>query len=87
MHHGEENVDPEWQYEMNGSDDGSSDYSGYNDDNDDSENSEGNLTTISSSDDEDDGDDDDDDDDDIQKEGSGGTPWGNMYQLPPINID
>jgi hypothetical protein len=41
------------------------------------------LTTISSSDDEDDGD----DDDDIQKEGSGGTPWGNMYQLPPINID
>ena len=87
MHHGEENVDPEWQHEMNGSDDGSSDYSGYNDDNDDSENSEGNLTTISSSDDEDDGDDDDDDNDDIQKEGSGGTPWGNMYQLPPINID
>jgi hypothetical protein len=82
MHHGEENVDPEWQHEMNGSDDGSSDYSSYDDD--DSENSEGNLTTISSSDDEDDGD----DDDDIQKEGSGGgTPWGNMYQLPPINID
>jgi hypothetical protein len=82
MHHGEENVDPEWQHEMNGSDDGSSDYSDYNDD-DDSENSEGNLTTISSSDDEDDGD----DDDDIQKEGSGGTPWGNMYQLPTVNID
>jgi hypothetical protein len=78
MHHGEENVDPEWQREMNGSDDdGSSDYSSYDDD--DSENSEGNLTTISSSDDEDDG------DDDIQKEG--GTPWGNMYQLPPVNID
>lgn len=83
MHHGEENVDPEWQHEMNGSDDGSSDYSDYNDD-DDSENSEGNLTTISSSDDdEDDGD----DDDDTQKEGSGGTPWGNMYQLPPVDID
>jgi len=88
MHHGEENVDPEWQHEMNGSDDGSSNYSDYNDDddnddnddNDDTENSEGNLTTISSS--------SDDDDDDIQKDGSsGGTPWGNIYQLPPVNID
>ncbi len=85
MHHGEENVDPEWQREMNGSDDdddGSSDYS--SDDEDDNDNddddSEGNLTTVSSSSDED-------EDDDIQKEGSGGTPWGNMYQLPPVNID
>ena len=77
MHNGEENVDPEWQHEMNGSDDGSSDYSGDDDDDDDDddESEEGNLTTISSS--------DEDDDDDTQKEGS----WGNMYQLPPVNID
>ena len=76
MHNGEENVDPEWQHEMNGSDDGSSDYSSGDDDDD----SEGNLTTISSSDDEDN----EDDDDDTQKEEGS---WGNMYQLPPVNID
>ena len=74
MHHGEENVDPEWYREMNGSDSESGDYSG-----DDDDESEGNLTTISSS------DEDNDDDDDIQKEG--GSPWGKMYQLPPIDID
>lgn len=80
MHNGEENVDPEWQHEMYGSDSESDDYSGHDEDSEDSggdddddDESEGNLTTISSS----------DDDDDTQKEGS----WGNMYQLPPINID
>ena len=77
MHNGEENVDPEWQHEMNGSDDGSSDYSDYDDDD-----SEGNLTTISSSDDDEDNED---DDDDTQKEEE--ESWGNMYQLPPVNID
>ena len=76
MHHGEENVDPEWQYEMYGSsedgssdsgdDDGSSE-SGDDDDDDDDE-SEGNLTTISSS-------SSDEDDDKV---------WGKMYQLPDI---
>ena len=89
MQNGEENIDPEWQYEMYGTDDdesGSEDDSG--DDDDDDESEEGNLTTISSSDDDDD--DNDDDDDDIQKEGSEGnlgSPWGDMYQLPPVNID
>jgi hypothetical protein len=83
--HGEENVDPEWYREMYGSENGSEDSgdysgddegsedSGDDDDEDNDDESEGNLTTVSSS----------DDDDDIQKEGS----WGNMYQLPPINID
>jgi len=90
MHHGEENVDPEWYREMNGSDSESGDYSGDDEgsedsgEDDDDDESEGNLTTISSS--------DEDDDDDTQKEGSegknqGGSPWGNMYQLPPIDID
>ena len=88
MQNGEENIDPEWQYEMYGSDE--DDESG---DDDDDETEEGNLTTISSSSDDDD-DDNDDDDDDIQKEGSEGrnawhlgSPWGDMYQLPPVNID
>ena len=83
MQNGEENVDPEWHYEMYGTDD---DESG-DDDDDDDESEEGNSTTIiSSSDDEED--DDDHDDDDIQKEGSKanlGSPWGNMYQLPDID--
>ena len=84
MQNGEENVDPEWHYEMYGTDD---DESG-DDDDDDDESEEGNSTTIiSSSDDEED--DDDHDDDDIQKEGSTkanlGSPWGNMYQLPDID--
>ena len=94
MQNGEENIDPEWQYEMYGSED---DESG---DDDDDETEEGNLTTISSSsddddddnDDDDDDDDNDDDDDDIQKEGSEGrnawhlgSPWGDMYQLPDID--
>ena len=92
MQNGEENVDPEWHYEMYGTDDdesGDDDDSGNDDDDDESE--EGNLTTISSSDDDDD--DNDDDDDDIQKEqkegseGNLGSPWGDMYQLPPVNID
>ena len=70
MHNGEENIDPEWQYEMYGSDD---DESG---DDDDDESEEGNLTTISSS----DNDDDDDNEDDK-------VWWGDMYQLPPVDID
>ena len=54
MHHGEENVDPEWQYEMNGSSEDGSEYSGDDEgsesgDDDDDDESEGNLTTISSS--------------------------------------
>ena len=76
MQNGEENIDPEWQYEMYGTDDdesGSEDDSG--DDDDDDESEEGNLTTISSSDD----DDDDNEDDKVW--------WGDMYQLPPVNID
>ena len=95
MQNGEENIDPEWQYEMYGSDDDESgdddsgddesgdDESGdddEDDDDDDDESEQGNLTTISSS--------DDDDDDDIQKEGSKAnksSPWGNMYQLPDID--
>ena len=86
MHHGEENVDPEWHYEMYGSDSESGDDEGSEDSGDDDDESEGNLTTISSS------SDDEDDDDDTQKEGSegknqGGSPWGNTYQLPPIDID
>ena len=90
MQNGEENVDPEWHYEMYGTDDdesGDDDDSGNDDDDDESE--EGNLTTISSSDDDDD--DNDDDDDDIQKEqkegseGNLGSPWGDMYQLPDID--
>ena len=84
MQNGEENVDPEWHYEMCGTDD---DESG-DDDDDDDESEEGNSTTISSSSD-DEEDDDDHDDDDIQKEGSTkanlGSPWGNMYQLPDID--
>jgi hypothetical protein len=73
MHHGEENVDPEWQYEMygsseDGSDDGSDDGSSESGDDDDDDESEGNLTTISSS-------SSDDDDDKV---------WGKMYQLPDI---
>ena len=85
MQNGEENVDPEWQYEMygedsedseSGDDEGSSDSGG------DDESEDGNLTTISSI--------DDDEDEDIQKEeGSEGqqhsSPWGNMYQLPDID--
>ena len=75
MHHGEENVDPEWQYEMNGSsEDGSHDGSSESgdDDDDDDDESEGNLTTISSS---------SSDDDEKDKEDK---VWGNMYQLPDI---
>jgi hypothetical protein len=73
MQNGEENVDPEWQYEMYGSsedgsdDDGSDD--GSSESGDDDDESEGNLTTISSS------SSDDDDDDKV---------WGKMYQLPDI---
>ena len=76
MHHGEENVDPEWQYEMNGSSEDGSEYSGDDegssesgDDDDDDDESEGNLTTISSS------SSSDEDDDKV---------WGKMYQLPDI---
>ena len=73
MHHGEENVDPEWQYEMYGSsEDGSEDSgdegSSESGDDDDDDESEGNLTTISSS-------SSDEDDDKV---------WGKMYQLPDI---
>ena len=73
MQNGEENVDPEWQYEMYGSDD---DESGDDDDqdDDDDESEEGNLTTISSS-----SDDDDDDNEDDK------VWWGDMYQLPDID--
>ena len=79
MHHGEENVDPEWQYEMYGSSedgsddgslDGSDDGSSESGDDDDDDESEGNLTTISSS-----SSSSDDDDDKV---------WGKMYQLPDI---
>ena len=70
MQNGEENIDPEWQYEMYGSEDESGD----DNDDDDDESEEGNLTTISSS---------DDDDDDNQDD----KVWGDMYQLPPVNID
>ena len=76
MHHGEENVDPEWQYEMNGSsEDGSHDGSSESsdDDDDDDDESEGNLTTISSS--SSSSSDDDEDEDKV---------WGKMYQLPDI---
>ena len=74
MHHGEENVDPEWQYEMygsseDGSSDGSDEGSSESGDDDDDDESEGNLTTISSS------SSSDDDDDKV---------WGKMYQLPDI---
>lgn len=74
MHHGEENVDPEWQYEMNGSSEDGSEYSGDDEgsesgDDDDDDESEGNLTTISSS------SSSDEDDDKV---------WGKMYQLPDI---
>lgn len=74
MQNGEENVDPEWHYEMYGSDD---DESGDDDDedDDDDESEESNLTTISSS--------SDDDDDDNQDD----KVWGDMYQLPPVDID
>ena len=70
MQNGEENIDPEWQYEMYGSEDESGD----DNDDDDDESEESNLTTISSSDD----DDDDNEDDKV---------WGDMYQLPPVDID
>ena len=75
MHHGEENVDPEWQYEMYGSsEDGSEDSgdegSSESGDDDDDDESEGNLTTISNS-----SSSSDDDDDKV---------WGKMYQLPDI---
>ena len=79
MHHGEENVDPEWQYEMYGSSEDGSEYSGDDegsesgdddDDDDDDDESEGNLTTISSS------SSSSDDDDKV---------WGKMYQLPDID--
>jgi hypothetical protein len=78
MHHGEENVDPEWQYEMNGSSedgshDGSSESGDDDDDDDDDDESEGNLTTISSS--SSSSSDDDEDEDKV---------WGKMYQLPDI---
>jgi hypothetical protein len=78
MQNGEENVDPEWHYEMYGTDD---DESGDDDDDedDDDESEEGNLTTVSSSSSSDDDDDDNDDDDKVW--------WGDMYQLPPVNID
>jgi hypothetical protein len=78
MHHGEENVDPEWQYEMNGSSEDGSEYSGDDEgsesgDDDDDDESEGNLTTISSS---------SSDDDEKDKEDK---VWGKMYQLPDID--
>ena len=78
MQNGEENVDPEWHYEMYGSDD---DESGDDDDqdDDDDESEEGNLTTISSSSSSSDDDDDDNEDDKVW--------WGDMYQLPPVDID
>ena len=79
MHHGEENVDPEWQYEMNGSSEDGSEYSGDDEgsesgDDDDDDESEGNLTTISSS--------SSSDDDEKDKEDK---VWGKMYQLPDID--
>ena len=55
MQNGEENIDPEWQYEMYGSEDESGD----DNDDDDDESEESNLTTISSSDDDDDDNEDD----------------------------
>ena len=75
--HGEENVDPEWQYEMYGSDsDSDSDSEGgegseggeYDDD--DSESDEGDQS---------DGDDSDSED--------GEEVWANKYQLPSVEID
>jgi flagellar motor protein MotB len=78
MHHGEENVDPEWQYEMygsseDGSDEGSDEGSSESGDDDDDDESEGNLTTISSSSSSSSSSDDDD------------KVWGKMYQLPDID--
>ena len=73
MQNGEENVDPEWQHEMYGSDSESGDDEGSSDSGDDDDESEGNLTTISSIDDDEDNEDED-------------KVWGNMYQLPPIDI-
>jgi len=75
MHDGEENVDPEWHYEMYGSDSESGDDEGSSDSGDDDDESEGNLTTISSS------SSSSDDEDEKDKEDK---VWGKMYQLPDI---
>ena len=82
--HGEENVDPEWQYEMYGSDsdsDSDSDSEGgegseggeYDDDSDGDSDSEDGSEDGSDSDDGDDSDD--------------GEVWANKYQLPSVELD
>jgi hypothetical protein len=82
MQNGEENVDPEWHYEMYGTDDdesGDDDDQDDDDEDDDDETEEGNLTTVSSSSSSDDDNKDDNEDDKVW--------WGDMYQLPPVDID
>ena len=79
--HGEENVDPEWQYEMYGSDSDSDSEGGegseggeYDDDSDGDSDSE-------------DGDSDDGDDSDSEDGSEDGEVWANKYQLPSVEID
>jgi len=80
--HGEENVDPEWQYEMYGSDSDSDSEGGEGSeggeyDDDDSESDEGDSDQSDS--DQSDGDDSDSEDDE--------EVWANKYQLPSVEID
>jgi hypothetical protein len=74
--HGEENVDPEWQYEMYGSD---SDSEGDEEDGD-SESDEGDESESDSESDSEDGDSEDGDSD------SDSEVWANKYQLPSVEI-
>ena len=83
--HGEENVDPEWQYEMYGSDSdsdsegGEGSEGGEYDDDDDSNSDDSDDDSDDSNSDDSDGDSDDSDSDD--------EVWANKYQLPSVELE
>ena len=76
--HGEENVDPEWHYEMYGSDSGSDsggEGSEYDDDEEEDQSSDESDNDQSNS------------DDDDNSDSEQGKVWANKYQLPSVELD
>jgi hypothetical protein len=80
--YGEENVDPEWQYEMYGSDSDSDSEGGEG-----SEGGEYDDDSDGDSEDGSDGDSDDGDNSDSEDGSEDGEVWANKYQLPSVEID
>ena len=79
MNNGEENVDPEWQYEMYGSDSDS--------DSEGNEEEDGDGDSDSDSDEGDESDGDSEDGDSDSEDGDQSDVWANKYQLPSIELD